>query len=83
MANDRTYPRSGRSRAVSLGFGDSASPAELARAYLYRGELAVRTGDAALARSSLTAAESISLSADERTALEDEFAALAEQVGRD
>ena len=61
-------------------FGPSASPADLARAYLYRAELAVRTGDVALATSSLEAAQSVELSSDERTALADEFAGAAEIV---
>lgn len=61
-------------------FGLSASPADLARAYLYRAELAVRTNDLALARSSLDAAEAVELSSDERTALADEFAGAAEVV---
>ncbi len=60
--------------------GEAAPPIELARAYLYRAELAVRTGDPALARSSLAAAESLGLTDDERAALIDEFAHVAELV---
>ncbi len=61
-------------------FGESASGAELARGYLYRAELAVRTEDMPLARASLAAAEALELVADERDALADEFAATAELV---
>lgn len=61
-------------------FGPSASPADLARAYLYRAELAVRTGDVALARTSLDAADAVELSPDVRDALADEFAGAAEIV---
>jgi catechol 2,3-dioxygenase-like lactoylglutathione lyase family enzyme len=61
-------------------FGPSAGPADLARAYLYRAELAVRTNNLTLARSSLDAAEAVGLSPDDRTALADEFAGAAEVV---
>ena len=64
-------------------FGDSATPVDLARAQLYRAELAVRTMDHELARSSLAAARSIDLADDERTALADEFAHVTEVVGQD
>ena len=47
---------------------------ELARAYLYRAELAVRTKDHELAQSSFTAAKSLELTDDEEAALRDEFA---------
>jgi catechol 2,3-dioxygenase-like lactoylglutathione lyase family enzyme len=57
-----------------------APPTERAKAYLYRAELAVRIKDHELARSSLTAAESVELSHDERTALEEEFAHVTELV---
>ena len=50
-------------------FGDDAPAVELARAYLYRAELAVRTDDPALARSSLAAAESLDLTATTRLRL--------------
>ena len=59
-------------------FGDDATAVELARAYLYRAELAVRTDDPALARSSLVAAESLDLTGDDEAALADEFAHVAE-----
>ncbi len=61
-------------------FGEAATPSELAKAYLYRAELAVRTGDVALARSSLAAAESLEMSPDERDGLADDFAAVVEMV---
>ena len=54
--------------------------ADLARAYLYRAELAVRTNDLVLARSSLAAAQSVELGPDERTALAGEFSDVAEPV---
>lgn len=63
-------------------FGEAAEPIELARAYLYRAELAVRTKDHALARSSLAAAEAVSLPDDEKAALADEFAHATELVGQ-
>ena len=46
-------------------FGADAEALDLAKAYLYRAELAVRTGDPGLARSSLAAAESLDLTDDE------------------
>jgi catechol 2,3-dioxygenase-like lactoylglutathione lyase family enzyme len=58
----------------------SAPAVELALAYLYRAELAVRTGDLALARASLAAAEGLALSAADRAGLADEFAHAAELV---
>ena len=58
----------------------NATAVELARAYLYRSELAVRTRDYELARSSLSAAESLELTVDERVALQDEFAHVNELV---
>ena len=60
--------------------GETAVPADLARAYLYRAELAIRTDDHGLARSSLEAAESLELTDDERAALADEFAHVTEIV---
>jgi len=61
-------------------FGDDAPAVELARAFLYRTELAVRTDDLALARSSLAAAESLELTGDDEAALAEEFAHVAEVV---
>jgi hypothetical protein len=62
-------------------FGPTAGPIDLAQAYLYRAELAVRTDDLALARSSLAAAEALDLSDDDRAGLADEFAHVTEVVG--
>jgi catechol 2,3-dioxygenase-like lactoylglutathione lyase family enzyme len=62
-------------------FGPTAGAIDLARAYLYRAELAVRTDDLALARSSLAAAEALDLSDDDRAGLADEFAHVTEVVG--
>lgn len=59
-----------------------AKAIELARAYLYRAELAVRTKDRELARSSLAAAESLELTEKERAALDEEFAHVAELVNQ-
>ena len=56
----------------------NAEAVELAKAHLYRAELALRTGDLALARSSLKAAESLELTGGERSALADEFAHMTE-----
>jgi catechol 2,3-dioxygenase-like lactoylglutathione lyase family enzyme len=56
---------------------------ELARAYLYRAELAVRTNDYELAQASLRAAKSLELTQEERTALEEEFAHVTELVDRE
>ena len=61
-------------------FGESATAIDLARAHLYRAELAVRTMDPELARSSLAAARSIDLADDERAALADEFDHVTEVV---
>jgi len=63
-------------------FGEAATAVELARAYLYRAELAVRTADPELARSSLAAAESLGLAPDEKAALADEFAHATELVNQ-
>ncbi|MCW5878121.1 MAG: VOC family protein [Anaerolineales bacterium] len=60
-------------------YKDAAAP-DLARAYLYRAELAVRTDNSELARSSLAAAELLSLSKAERAALAEEFAHINELV---
>ena len=51
---------------------------DLAKAYLYRAELAVRTKNVELAKSSLTKAQSLKLTDDERAALTDEFAHVTE-----
>ena len=61
-------------------FGETAGTLELAKAYLYRAELAVRTKDYELARSSLTTAESLALTKDEKAALTDEFTHVNELV---
>ncbi|HSL46222.1 MAG TPA: VOC family protein [Anaerolineales bacterium] len=57
-----------------------AKTVELVRAYLYRAELAIRTKNVELARSSLTSAKSIELTDEERAALEEEFAHVTELV---
>lgn len=59
-----------------------AKAIELARAYLYRAELAVRTKDRELARSSLAAAQSLELTEEERATLDEEFAHVAELVNQ-
>ncbi|HET9908460.1 MAG TPA: VOC family protein [Anaerolineales bacterium] len=51
---------------------------DLAKAYLYRAELAVRTQDHELAKSSLAAAQSLTLTDDEKDGLADEFAHVTE-----
>ena len=60
-------------------FPDAAAM-ERAKAHLYRAELAIRTGDHALAQSSLTTARSLALTDEERNALADEFAHVTELV---
>jgi catechol 2,3-dioxygenase-like lactoylglutathione lyase family enzyme len=60
-----------------------AGAMELARAYLYRAELAVRTKDHELAQVSLTAAESLALTDDEKATLTDEFAHVTELVNQE
>jgi catechol 2,3-dioxygenase-like lactoylglutathione lyase family enzyme len=57
-----------------------AAAMERAKAHLYRAELAVRTKDYELARSSLTTAESLALTDEEKAALADEFAHVRELV---
>jgi hypothetical protein len=57
-----------------------AAAVERAKAHLYRAELAVRTGDHALAQASLTAARSLELTEEEKAALADEFAHVTELV---
>ncbi|MDQ3006501.1 MAG: hypothetical protein M3R47_14105 [Chloroflexota bacterium] len=61
-------------------FGETAGAIDLAKAYLYRAELAVRTKDHDLARSSLATAESLELTEDEKAALADEFAHVTELI---
>ena len=61
-------------------FGEAAGAIELARAYLYRAELAVRTNNLELAQLSLIAAKSLELTDDEKAALIDEFAHVSELV---
>jgi catechol 2,3-dioxygenase-like lactoylglutathione lyase family enzyme len=51
-----------------------AKPCELARAYLYRAELACRTNDRALAESSLASVQSLDLTGEEKAILADEIA---------
>jgi catechol 2,3-dioxygenase-like lactoylglutathione lyase family enzyme len=58
----------------------NAGAIELAKAYLYRAELAVRTNDHELAQVSLTAAELLELTDDEKAALRDEFAHVTELI---
>jgi len=67
---------------VGLRRFPDAGAAELARAYLYRAELALRTGDPELARASLALAGSLALSDAERAELAEEFAHAAELVGQ-
>jgi hypothetical protein len=57
-----------------------AAAVERVKALLYRAELAVRTKDPELARSSLTAAKSLELTEEEKTALQEEFAHATELV---
>jgi hypothetical protein len=64
-------------------FGEAAKAVELARAYLYRAELAVRTKDHELARSSLAAAKALDLTVDEKAALMDELAHATELVNQE
>jgi catechol 2,3-dioxygenase-like lactoylglutathione lyase family enzyme len=62
--------------------GDAAEAIDLARALLYRAELAVRTRNHELAQSSLAAAEALELTDDDRAALADEFAHVTELVNQ-
>lgn len=57
---------------------------ELARALVYRGELALRLGDGDLARSSRREARSLALDEEDRRLIEEELAQLAEllEAGR-
>jgi catechol 2,3-dioxygenase-like lactoylglutathione lyase family enzyme len=57
-----------------------AAAMERAKAHLYRAELAVRTGNHELARSSLAAARSLTLTDDEKAVLADEFTHVTELV---
>jgi len=54
-------------------FGETSGALELAKAYLYRAELAVRTKEHELARLSLLTAKSLALTKDEKDSLTDEF----------
>jgi catechol 2,3-dioxygenase-like lactoylglutathione lyase family enzyme len=60
-----------------------ARAVERAKAHLYRAELAVRTKNYELARSSLTAAKSLELSDDEKAALTEEFTHVKELVNQE
>lgn len=60
-----------------------AAAIDRARAYLYQTELAVRTHNPALAQESLLAAQSLDLTADERTVLADEFAHASELLNQE
>lgn len=57
-----------------------AAPIELARAYLYRAELAVRMNNRELAQSSLRAMQALDLTDDERAELAEELAHVTELV---
>ena len=61
-------------------FENTAAAMDLAKAYLYRAELAVRTKDLELAKSSLMKAQSLELTEDEKAGLADEFAHVTELV---
>ena len=56
---------------------------ELAKAYLYRAELAVRTKNRELAQSSLSSAKSLELTVEDQVALEEEFAHVTELVSQE
>jgi hypothetical protein len=58
----------------------NAGAIDLARAYLYRAELAVRMNNYDLARTSLTAATALALTEGERGAVADEVAHVSELV---
>ena len=62
-------------------FGDTAAPIDLARAHLYRSELALRTKDPAAARDALATADALRLTDEESAELADEFAHVRELVG--
>jgi len=59
-------------------FGGTAEPIELAKAHLYRAELAVRVGDPERAHSSLATATELPLTDEEKAELADEFAHVTE-----
>ena len=59
-----------------------ATAIDLARAYLYRAELAVRTHNRELAQSSLAAAQSLELTDEERAGLAEEFTNTVELVNQ-
>lgn len=59
-----------------------AAAVDLARAYLYRAELAVRTHKRELAQASLAAAQSLELTDEERAALAGEFTHTVELVNQ-
>ena len=59
-------------------FENTAAAMDLAKAYLYRAELAVRMKDLELAKLSLTKAQSLELTDEEKSALTDEFAHVTE-----
>ena len=63
-------------------FGEAAQAMDLAKAYLYRAELAVRTKDHELAHASMMAAKSLKLTDDEKASLADEFAHVSELVNQ-
>jgi catechol 2,3-dioxygenase-like lactoylglutathione lyase family enzyme len=56
---------------------------DLVRAYLYRAELAIRTDNRKLAKDSLKAAESMTLTEDEQSSLVDEFAHVTELMNQE
>jgi catechol 2,3-dioxygenase-like lactoylglutathione lyase family enzyme len=60
-----------------------AAAIERAKAYLYRAELAVRINDYPLAQSSLSTAQALTLTDEERTTLEEEFAHITELVDQE
>ena len=62
-------------------FGDDAPAVELARAYLYRAELAVRTDDPGWLGRLWRRRKSLDLTGDDEAALAEEFAHVAEVVG--
>ncbi len=64
-------------------FREAAEAMDLAKAYLYRAELAIRTKNHELAQSSPTAAKSLKLTDDEKAALADEFAHVTELVNQE
>jgi catechol 2,3-dioxygenase-like lactoylglutathione lyase family enzyme len=61
-------------------FANDAGAMDLAKAYLYRAELAIRINDPELARSSLQLATSLALTDEEKAALTEEFAHVTELI---